>query len=105
MAFYKDFTKKKMTRADHLRVEDMSDADEGEDQDLPEDAPEADRGREPVIHDGAHDAGDVVQHDEGDEGIDEPVASAEEPSEPAADCGEDELNAVPEFFHCGKNLL
>ena len=52
-----------------------------------------------MVGDGAHDAGDVVDHHKGDQGVQKAIAASEEPAEPSSDGGKHELDAVPEFFH------
>ena len=82
----------------------MADAHQREDQDLAADTLEADLAGELVVRDCAHDTRQVVERHEDQERIKQTVTAAEEPAKPAADCCEDELNGVPEFFH-GENLL
>ena len=86
-------------RADDLHIEDAGDPHEQEDQHLAADALESDLAGELLVGDGAHDARDVVDCHERYERDEQAVTPAEEVAEPSADCREDELNGVPEFFH------
>ena len=82
-----------------MGIEKMSDADQGKNQDLLENALEADLTGQLVIHNGAHDAGDVVDDYESQKRVKQAVTSSQEPSQPAADSGEYYLNGRPEFFN------
>jgi hypothetical protein len=84
---------------EHIDITGRLRCPQSEDQHLAADAFEADRTGELLVGDGAHDAGDVVRHDEDDECDQKAVTAAQEPAEPASDGGECELNGVPEFFH------
>ena len=90
---------KDAARADNLGVDDMPDTDEQEDEHLPADAFKAHLAGQILIRHSAHDARDVVDHNKGDQRIEQTVTAAEEPAQPAADGGEDKLNDIPEFFH------
>ena len=85
--------------ADDTGVENMPDADQGEDEHLFENALETDFAGQLLIHHSAHDAGDVVDDYESQKRIKQAVTSSQEPSQPAADTGEHHLNGRPEFFH------
>ncbi len=86
-------------RADDLHIEDIGDPHEQEDQHLAADALEAYLAGETLVRHSAHDARDVVHDHKRHERDEQAVTAAEEVAEPSADCREDELNSVPEFFH------
>ena len=84
--------------AKHLDVQQMADAHKRKNKHFTKDALEAHVGRELVVRDRTHDAGDVVQNHEGQQRIEQAVAAAEKVAEPAANGGEDELNGVLNSF-------
>ena len=85
--------------ADDLRVNDVADADNGEDQHLLEDAFEAHGRGQPLVDNGAHDAGDVVDHHKRKQCVKQAVTTSQEPSEPTADGSKGDLNGCPKFLH------
>ena len=87
------------SRTEDLHVHQVADADQNKNQDLFEDAPEADLRGQLLIHDGAHNPGEVVQNYEGQQCVQQAVAPTEEVAQPATDSGEDKLDSVPKFFH------
>ena len=70
-----------------------------EGQDLSAEPPEPDRRAELAVIDGAHHAGDIVDDDKNDQGIEQPVPAAKEIAEPAANHRKRSLNGIPEIFH------
>ena len=85
--------------ADDLRVNDVADADDGKDQHLLEDAFEAHGRGQLLVDNGAHDAGDVVDHHKRKQCVKQAVTTSQEPSEPTADGSEGDLNGCPKFLH------
>ena len=82
----------------HLRVQNVGQAHQQEDQHLPADAAEANRGTElPVTH-RAHHPGEVVNDHKHQQRVQQTVASAEEVPEPSAHRGKHKLNHMPEIF-------
>src|SRR5574344_2535323 len=70
--------------SEYIDVEDVCDADQNEDQHLAADAAKADRRRELLVVDCAHDTGDVVADDKDQQRIEQAVATAKEVAKPAS---------------------
>ena len=75
-------------RAEDLHIHQVADADQHKYQDLFEDAPEANLRGELLVHDSAHDPGEIVQNHKGQQGVQQAIAAAEEIAEPATNGGE-----------------
>ena len=82
-----------------MRVQNVTDAYQQEDQDFAANTLEADLAGQLLIGKSAHHTGDVVDGHEGQKCIEQAVAAAEEPAQPAANRREDKLDRGPEFFH------
>ena len=52
-----------------------------------------------MVRDGTHHTGQVIEHYERQQRVEQTVTAAEEIAQPTANGGEDELNCVPEFLH------
>ena len=87
------------TLAEDIDIHNVANAHKSENQYLAADAFEANGTGEVLVSDGAHDAGDVVDHRKGDQRIQKAVHTAQEPSKEAAESGESQLNASPDLFH------
>ena len=77
----------------------MSDADQRKIEHFPADTSEAYRAGQHLIRNGANQPGDIVEHREHHQGIDESVTAAEEPAKPASHNGEYHLDRIPDFLH------
>lgn len=82
-------------RADHLRVQQMRQANEGEDEDFAAYASDPDRRADAAFIDGGEDSGDVVGGNEDDQGINEAVETSHVNGEPRTKASEAGLNGVP----------
>ena len=85
-------------RAKYLNVQKMADTNQGKNQDLAEDALEADSRGELMIGHRAHDPSNVIQNNKGQERVQQAITAAEEIAEPAAHGREHELNGSPKLF-------
>ena len=85
--------------SEHLNINDVSDAHQQEYQHLAADSLKADLAGQPLVGNGAHDAGKVVTGHKDHQRYQEPVAATKELPKPSSDSGKYKLNRVPEFFH------
>ena len=85
---------------DDTGVQNMPNAYKGENKHLLEDSLKAHGTGQLLIHYGAHDAGDVVDHNKGKQCVKQTVTASQKVAQPAADPGKQELNGRPKFFHC-----
>ena len=84
---------------DHVHVKDMTDRDQHENEHLPAEAPERYLAGQRPVADGTEHSRHLIDHNEYEQGVDQPVTPAEEPSEPASKAGKYKLNHVLKFFH------
>ena len=82
--------------ADHIQVDNVRHAHQHDDQHLLEDALEADGRRQLLVHDGTHDARDVVQRHQDDQRSHKAINTSNEIAEPAAKSGYGNLNLRPD---------
>lgn len=85
--------------AEYMDIQNIADTYQGEDQNLPADALEADFAGQGFVDGGAHDASDVVDHHEGDQRIQKAVKATQEPAAKAAQGRKGDLYATLDLFH------
>ena len=68
----------------HIYVHQIANANQHKDEHLPADALEAHGAGQLLVRDGAHDPGDIVHRNKGNQRVEEPVRAAQKPADKAA---------------------